>query len=274
MEGKCAIPERSVAYKKCAVMNDGSAITVLAGPNQQLVQQILLSDIIVAGRLSSIYGLTSSQFNQNIATVLGLVNLTTNDAFKSSNVRGLQYKQGQAFETIVFIANREAKTYDGISSLIPTIASNIQAGEQLAPADAHEILADFQRQFERAQSLYQELMFEEADRVLDMSIAKANLFSQKYETREGAKDVLTFLVSQVRELQAMRDYKSYDRKLEEYQAEQDYNQVQRQRAEAERQRREHEYRVAAEYRKATEANTLKWYNYWYGRPSTSIYIIR
>ena len=62
MEGKCAIPERSVAYKRCAVMNDGSTITVLAGPNQQFVQQILLSDIILAGALTNNFGLTSPQF--------------------------------------------------------------------------------------------------------------------------------------------------------------------------------------------------------------------
>lgn len=274
LEGKCTIPEKSSSFAQCAVLNDGQSITVLSGRSQTLQIRILLSDIIFSGRLTPEFEANSPLLKSNIARSLSEVGTGLGDAQNSTNVRAFQFNRDGSVQTLIFIADRGGKNIGEISSLIPSTSLNQQAGSDLAPGEARQILTAFEREFDRCQSLYEALMFEEADRVLDLAIAKSNLFSQKYGNRSGGNAIANVLKSQITQLQRLRDFRTFDRYLEEQQAERDYNEVQRRIAEEERKRREHQYRLAIEYRKSIEAIARRWYPYWGLRYSSNIYIFR
>ena len=274
LEGKCTIPEISATYAQCTVINDGRSITVLTGRSQNLLIKLFLSDIRLSGRLTPEFEKNSPRLQAALARSLSEIGTGLGDAQNSTNVRAIQYDRDSTIQTLVFIADRKGKNIGEVSTLIPQRSLEQQAGADLAPADARSILASFEREFERCQSLYDALMFEEADRVLDMAIAKARLFKEQYGSRDGASAISNVLNSQIGQLQRLRDYKAYDRYLEEQQAEQDYNAAQRRIAEQERQRREHQYRMAVEYRRSLEAIARRWYPYWGFVQSTNIYVIR
>lgn len=274
LEGKCAIPEIPATYAQCTVMNDGRAITVLTGRSQNLLIKLFLSDIRLSGRLTPEFEKNSPRLQSALSRSLSEIGTGLGDAQNSTNVRALQFNRDSTIQTLVFIADRRGKNIGEVSSLIPHNSLDQQAGSDLAPADARSILASFEREFERCETLYDALMFEEADRVLDMAIAKSRLFKEQYGSRDGASAISNVLNSQIAQLQRLRDYKAYDRYLEEQQAEQDYNAAQRRIAEQERQRREHQYRMAVEYRRSLEAIARRWYPYWGINQSTNIYVIR
>lgn len=273
LEGKCTIPETSRSFTKCTVMNDGQAITLLTGRSQSLHFKVLLSDILLAGRLTDEFEENSPLLRANIGRSLSEIGSGLDDAQNSSNVRALQFNQNASTQTLIFIASRQDVNAGEISSLIPDLSLDQQAGDDLAPRDGQNILIAFQREFERCQSLYDDLMFEEADRVLDLAIAKSRLFSQNYGSRDGAESISRVLSAQIAQLQRLREYRAYDRYLEEQQAESDFNAAQQRIADQERARRQHEYRLAVEYRKSLEAIARRWYPYWGLTYSTTIYIL-
>lgn len=274
LEGKCAIPELRQSFPACTILNDGKSLIILTGRNQFLQRKVPISDITLAGQLGTRFEANSQLLKENITQSLSEINTSLSDAQKSNNVRAFQFETSKLILTLILIADRTQKNIDEISQLIPTIDRKDSANADLAPAEAREILEDFERKFERAQTLYENLMFEEADRVLDLAIAKKNLFTKSYGNREGVKEVSNLLNSQIKQLLSLREYKTYDRMVEEQIAEKNYDQAQRRLAEAEEKRRKYQYKMAVEYRKTAEANAVSWYSFWLGRPRTSIYIIR
>lgn len=274
LEGKCTIPETSSVFVPCTVMNDGRSIMLLSGRSQALQFKLLLSEIVLSGRLTPQFEANSPRLRTNIGRSLSEIGTGLGDAQNSTNVRALQFNRDSTPQTLIFIANRSSKNIGELSSLIPDRSLSPQAGTELAPAEAREILASFEREFERCQNLYDALMFEEADRVLDLAAAKSRLFVEQYGSQGGAEAIAKILRSQITQLQRLRDYRAYDRYIEEQQAEKDYNDAQRRIAEQERQRREHEYRLAVEYRKSLEALARPWLPYWGFTYSNNIIIIR
>ena len=186
----------------------------------------------------------------------------------------MQFNRDATIQTLIFIADRSGRNVGEVSSLIPNKVLNQQAGADLAPADGREILASFEREFERCETLYESLMFEEGDRVLDLVIAKAKLFREQYAGKTGSESISNLLNSKTTQLQRLRDYKTFDRYLEEQEAERNFDKLQRIQAEKERQRLEYNYRMAQEYRRSLEAVALRWYSYWGINRSTNIYILR
>lgn len=274
LEGKCTIPETSSTFSQCSLINDGRSITVTTGRSQSLLVKLFLSDLLLAGRLTPEFERNSPSLQPALVRSLSEIGTGLGDAQNSTNVRALQFNRDGRIQTLIFIADRQGKNIGEISSLIPERQLNQQAGSNLAPADARSVLASFEREFDRCQTLYDALMFEEADRVLDMTTAKARLFQDNYGSLSGAEAISDILNSQITQLQRLRDYKSYDRYLEEQAAERDFNEAQRRIAEQERQRREHQYRMAVQYRRSLEAIARRWYSYWGFVPSTNIYVIR
>ena len=274
LQGKCVIPETSSTFAQCTVINDGSSIIVLTGRSQQLSLKLFISDILLSGRLSPEFENNSPLLRLNIVRSLAEIGTGLGDAQSSSNVRGMQFNRDATIQTLIFIADRSGRNVSEVSSLIPNKVLNQQAGADLAPADGREILASFEREFERCETLYESLMFEEGDRVLDLVIAKAKLFREQYAGKTGSESISNLLNSKTTQLQRLRDYKTFDRYLEEQEAERNFDKLQRIQAEKERQRREYNYRMAQEYRRSLEAVALRWYSYWGINRSTNIYILR
>lgn len=274
LDGKCTIPETSSTFSQCSLINDGRSITVTTGRSQSLLVKVFLSDLLLAGRLTPEFEKNSPNLQPALVRSLSEIGTGLGDAQNSSNVRAIQFNRDGSIQTLIFIADRRGNNIGEISSLIPVRLLNQQAGSNLAPADARSILTSFDREFERCQTLYEAMMFEEADRVLDMTTAKARLFKDNYGSLDGAEAISNLLNSQIAQLQRLRDYKAYDRYIEEQEAERDYNQAQRRIAEQERQRREYQYKMAIEYRRSLEAIARYWYPYWGIRHSTNVYIIR
>jgi hypothetical protein len=275
LEGKCTIPETASTFAQCTLINDGRSITVTTGRSQSLLLKLFLADLLLAGRLTPEFERNSPRLQAAVGRSLSEIGTGLGDAQNSSNVRAVQFNRDGIIQTLIFIANRQVKNIGEISSLVPEQQLNQQAdSDELAPSDARSILASFEREFERCQTLYEALMFEEADRVLDMATAKVKLFKEQYGNRSGAQAISNVLNSQITQLQRLRDYKAYDRYIEEQEAERDYNEAQRRIAELERQRREHQYKMAVEYRRSLEATARNWYPYWGIVRSTNIYIIR
>ena len=97
------------------------------------------------------------------------------------------------------------------------------------------------------------------------------------DIRDGAKflNVISkVLKSKIGQLDKLRNFKAYDREIEERQAENNYNVAQKLIAAQERKRREHQYKLAVEYRRSLEATAYRWYNYWGLRYPSNIYIVR
>lgn len=273
VEGKCVIPETGDVYPKCGIINDGSSLTIVAGRGKNLIKKIPISDIYRSGRLTADFETSSPLLKSRINSSLSEIQTDRSDAIQSNNVRAIQVNDNGSFYTVILIADRN-KNLESLSSLIPNQYPNPIAGSKLLFDDAQKILKDFERQFERVDSLYSELMFEEGDRALDLAAAKAILFKQRFGNKEGVLEVEKYLQSQIRQLIALRNFKNSERLLEEVNAEKEYDKAQKKLAVEQLKRQEYFYKLAVEYRKTAEANALKWYAIWAGRPSNNIYIIR
>ena len=274
LQGKCVIPETSSTFAQCTVINDGSSIIVLTGRSQALSLKLFISNILLSGRLSPEFENNSPLLRTNIVRSLAEIGTGIGDAQNSSNVRAMQFNRDATIQTLIFIADRSGRNVGEVSSLIPNKILNQQAGADLAPSDGREILAAFDREFERCETLYEALMFEEGDRVLDLVIAKAKLFREQYLGKPGSESISNVLISKATQLQRFRDYKAFDRILEEQEAERNFDNLQRIQAEKEKQRREYNYKMAQEYRRSLEAIALRWYSYWGVSRSTNIYILK
>jgi hypothetical protein len=274
VEGKCTVPEINSSYDKCLVLNDGNSISILTGRNQSLQYKVVLSNVILSGRLTPEFEENSPLLKSNILKSLADIDTRLADAQASSNVRAFQLKDDNAIRTLIFIGDRQSKNIGEIDRAIPTKSLNMQSGSDIAPEEARIILASFEKEFERCQSLYEALMFEEGDRVLDLTIAKSKLFQNKYLGMNGAGSISNVLKSKIGQLDKLRSYKAYDREIEERQAENNYNAAQKLIAAQERKRREHQYKLAVEYRRSLEATAYRWYNYWGLRYPSNIYIVR
>ena len=274
VEGKCTVPEINSSYNHCLALNDGNSITILTGRNQSLQYKVALSDVILSGRLTPEFEENSPLLKSNILKSLADIDTKLADAQTSSNVRAFQLKHDNAIRTLIFIADRQSKNIGEIDRAIPTKSLNMQSGSDIAPEEARIILASFEKEFERCQSLYEALMFEEGDRVLDLTIAKSRLFHNKYLGMNGADLISKVLKSKIEQLDKLRSFKAYDREIEERQAENNYNAAQKLIAAQERKRREYQYKLAVEYRRGLEATAYRWYYYWGLRYPSNIYIIR
>ena len=276
VDGKCALLERDLILQKCTILNRDGTITVLEGKTLNLLQKIYPSAIIESGSLNKVTENESVDLNRRLEYSLKRLNTGLGDAGRSSNVRVLQFQDSSGVETLVLVANRESYGSSTASDVIPTQQRSIESSySQLAPLEATRTLLEFEKEFDRAHGLYEALMFEEADRVLDMAIMRANSFIGSYLDYQGADEMEDVLQQQVDQLRAFREFKSSDRKLEELQAAKRYDEVKRQRLLQERRRREHAYRMAVEYRREAEARASRWWSYWWGRPwARNTYIIR
>lgn len=274
VEGKCTVPEINLSFTNCFALNDADSITILTGHNQSLQYKVALYNVILSGRLTPEFEENSPLLRSNILKSLADIDTKLADAQTSSNVRAFQLKHDNAIRTLIFIADRQSKNIGEIDRAIPTKSLNMQSGPDIAPEEARVILASFEKEFERCHSLYEALMFEEGDRVLDLIFAKSKLFHNKYLGMNGADLISNVLKSKIGQLDKLRSYKAYDREIEERQAENNYNAAQKLIAAQERKRREHQYKLAVEYRRGLEATAYRWYYYWGLRYPSNIYIIR
>ncbi len=274
VDGKCAIPERNLILQRCTILNRDGVISILGGKTLDLAVKIYPSAIIKSGSLNRIIESDSRDLKRRLKDSLKRLNTGWGDANKSNNVRVLQFQVSSGIEPLVLVANRESYGSSTASDVIPTKHKAAETSQsQHAPIEATRALSDFEKEFDRAQSLYEALMFEEADRVLDLAIMRANSFIGNYLDYQGADTMEAVLQRRVDQLRALREFKRYDRELEELQAADRYDELKRQRLLEEQRRREHAYKMAVEYRRAAEATAARWWVYWWGRPQSNIYII-
>lgn len=130
----------------------------------------------------------------------------------------------------------------------------------------------FNRDLDRAEQLYDNLMFEEADRVADMTIARINAFLIENQTIEGVGEIENVYVARVNQLKQLKAFKSAARAQMEREGAANYDRQQALRERKVREQREHQYRMAIEARRAAEARAARWWSVWYGRPYAPILI--
>ena len=117
-------------------------------------------------------------------------------------------------------------------------------------------------------------MFEEADRVADMTIARINAFLIENQTIEGVGEIENVYVARVNQLKQLKAFKSAARAQMEREGAANYDRQQALRERKVREQREHQYRMAIEARRAAEARAARWWSVWYGRPYAPILIYR
>lgn len=145
---------------------------------------------------------------------------------------------------------------------------------QLPPKgqDSSQQMEYFNRELDRAEQLYNNLMFEEADRVADMTIARINAFLSKNRSLEGVDAIENVYQARVLQLKQLKKFKAAARAQMEAEGAANYD---RKRAELERKRRddrEHQYRMAIEARRVAEARAAWWWSVWYRRPYSPVLI--
>ena len=143
---------------------------------------------------------------------------------------------------------------------------------QLPPKGSHEAMEFFNKELDRAERLYNDLMFEEADRVADMTIARINAFIQNNQSIEGVKEIEAVYLSRVEQIRRLKDYKSFDRALMLQEGAARFDASKSERERKERDQREHSYRLAVEARRTAEARAARWWSHWYGRSYSPIII--
>ena len=119
--------------------------------------------------------------------------------------------------------------------------------------------------------LYEALMFEEADRVSDMTIMRINAFLESHRHLSGIDDLENVLQTRANQLRELRRLKEYERQLEEDQAAARFDSLKLERERKQRELREHAYRMAVERRKQAEARAARWWPMWFGRPLVIMY---
>ena len=143
---------------------------------------------------------------------------------------------------------------------------------QFPPKGSIEAMEFFNKELDRAEQLYNELMFEEADRVADMTIARINAFIQNNQSIEGAKEIEAVYLSRVEQLRRLKDFKSFDRALMLQEGAIRFDAKKSERERKLREQREQNYKLAVEARRTAEAQAARWWSRWYGRPYSTIII--
>ena len=140
------------------------------------------------------------------------------------------------------------------------------------PQNSTKQMEYFNRELDRAEQLYNNLMFEEADRVADMTIARINAFLSKNRSIEGVDAIEDVYRSRVLQLKQLKDYKAAARAQMEAEGAANYDRKRADRERKRREEREHQYRMAIEARRAAEARAARWWSIWYGRPYSPVLI--
>lgn len=148
---------------------------------------------------------------------------------------------------------------------------NYQLAQQ-PPKGSSAAMEFFNKELDRAEQLYSELMFEEGDRVADMTIARINAFIQNHQNIAGAKEIEAVYQSRVEQLRRLKDYKSFDRALMLQEGAARFDAKKSERERKARDQREHNYRLAVEARRTAEARAARWWSSWYGRSYSPIII--
>ena len=125
---------------------------------------------------------------------------------------------------------------------------------------------DFLHQLDRAEELYRALMFDEADRISEMTVMRINAFLESHRHLNGVDEVETVLQGRTGQLRELRALLAYDRELEEQRSADRYDRLKGERERKEHERRDHSYRMAVERRCDAEARAARWWPLWFGRP--------
>ena len=143
---------------------------------------------------------------------------------------------------------------------------------QLPPQNPAGKMEFFNRELDRSEQLYDNLMFEEADRVADLTIARINAFLSENSTIEGVDDIKAVYTARVNQLRQLKAFKAAARNQMEREgaANYDNNRVTRERKL--REQREHQYRMAVEARRIAEARAARWWTIWAGRSYSPVLI--
>ena len=143
---------------------------------------------------------------------------------------------------------------------------------QLPPQDAAGKMEFFNRELERCEQLYDNLMFDEADRVADLTIARINAFLSKNKRIEGVDEIEAVYTARVNQLRQLKAFKAAARAQMEREGAANYDQKRATRERKLREQREHQYRMAVEARRIAEARAARWWSLWAGRSYSPILI--
>ena len=143
---------------------------------------------------------------------------------------------------------------------------------QLPPKGSSQAMEFFNKELDRAERLYNDLMFEEADRVADMTIARINAFIQNNQSIEGVKEIEAVYLSRVEQIRRLKDYKSFDRALMLQEGAARFDAKKSERERKLREQRAQNYKLAVEARRTAEARAARSWSRWYGKPYPSIVI--
>lgn len=143
---------------------------------------------------------------------------------------------------------------------------------QLPPQDSASQMEFFSRELDRAEQLYDNLMFEEADRVADLTIARINAFLIKNSSIEGVNEIEAVYTARVNQLRQLKAFKTAARAQMEREGTANYDQKRATRERKLREQREHQYRIAVEARRIAEARAARWWSIWAGRPTSPVLI--
>lgn len=267
VEGKCGVAESGAFFSRCTVIRSGSKITTLASNNSTLVFDADAGQIIRIGPLDARSLVISPGIKQHLGEILAGLNVSESDARRSNNVKLVQARStgNNSPRSLLFIANRDQRNLDALSATLANIDrydENNPSAVPLHPTDSAVALQEFARATARIQGLYEALMFEEADRVLDRTKAEISNFERRYANYNGFEDIQAVLYARIAQLEALRNLRSYDYQIAQWQAQQRYDRIQREKAAAEERARQHQYKLAVERRKAAEANARTWWAIW------------
>ena len=143
---------------------------------------------------------------------------------------------------------------------------------QLPPPDAAGKMEFFNRELDRSEQLYDNLMFEEADRVADLTIARINAFLSENSTIEGVDDIKAVYTARVNQLRQLKAFKAAARTQMEREGAANYDDKRVTRERKLREQREHQYRMAVEARRIAEARAARWWTIWAGRSYSPVLI--
>ena len=143
---------------------------------------------------------------------------------------------------------------------------------QLPPQDSSGQMEFFSRELDRAEQLYDNLMFEEADRLADLTIARINAFLTKNSTIDGVNEIEAVYTARVNQLRQLKAFKAASRAQMEREGAANYDQKRATRERKLREQREHQYRMAVEARRIAEARAARWWTIWAGRTYSPVLI--
>ena len=138
--------------------------------------------------------------------------------------------------------------------------------DQAPSASSRQALESFLRELDRAEDLYRALMFEEADRVSELTVMRINAFLESHRYLGGINELEAMLQARTSQLRELRSFLERDRQQEEQRAAARYDQLKSERERKVREQRDHAYRMAVERRPAAEAQAARWWPLWFGRP--------